>query len=48
MSQLGGGVNLHISEVLNCASRQNMVGLALFVFVKTCNYAILLLSIGSN
>jgi len=38
----------YLSEVLNCACRQNIVGVALFVFVKTCNYAILLLNIGSS
>ena len=38
----------YVGEVLNCACRQNMVGVALFVFVKTCNYAILLSIIGSS
>jgi len=30
----------YIGEVLNCVSQQNMVGMVLFVFAKTCNYAI--------
>jgi len=38
----------YVSEALNCAYRQNMVGVAVFVFVKTGNYAILLFYIGST
>jgi len=30
----------YVGAVLDCASRQNVVGVALFVLAKTCNYAI--------
>jgi len=46
LGKLLASISKYVGEVLNCAKRQNIVGVALLMFVKTCNHAILLVNIG--